>query len=141
MKSLTKSTLIYTGVALVFGLALGWFLFGNKQESGLAHEHEIVPELAQVWTCSMHPSVRQPEQGKCPICGMDLIPLVSSGTENNSFDIRMSDNAVKLAQIRTTTVKVENPVKELRLTGKLRQMRQRRTHKPLIFPAGLNRCL
>src|SRR3954467_3668992 len=26
------------------------------------------------YTCSMHPSVHQQTPGKCPICGMDLIP-------------------------------------------------------------------
>ncbi len=27
------------------------------------------------YTCSMHPSVKQAQPGKCPICGMDLIPV------------------------------------------------------------------
>lgn len=27
------------------------------------------------YTCSMHPSVRQREPGRCPICGMDLAPV------------------------------------------------------------------
>ncbi len=27
------------------------------------------------YTCSMHPSVRQPERGACPLCGMDLTPV------------------------------------------------------------------
>ena len=27
------------------------------------------------WTCSMHPSVHKDEPGKCPICGMTLIPV------------------------------------------------------------------
>ena len=27
------------------------------------------------YTCSMHPSVHSPVPGKCPICGMDLIPV------------------------------------------------------------------
>jgi hypothetical protein len=26
-----------------------------------------------VYTCSMHPKVRQGKAGKCPICGMDLL--------------------------------------------------------------------
>ena len=29
---------------------------------------------AQVFLCPMHPDVRQPNPGKCPKCGMDLIP-------------------------------------------------------------------
>ncbi len=29
---------------------------------------------AQVYLCPMHPDVRQPNPGKCPKCGMDLLP-------------------------------------------------------------------
>lgn len=35
---------------------------------------------ANVWTCSMHPQVRLPKPGKCPICSMPLVP-VASGTK------------------------------------------------------------
>lgn len=31
-----------------------------------------------MWTCSMHPQIRQPNPGDCPICGMDLIPVPTS---------------------------------------------------------------
>jgi Cu(I)/Ag(I) efflux system membrane fusion protein len=27
----------------------------------------------EIWTCSMHPQIRLPQPGKCPLCGMDLI--------------------------------------------------------------------
>jgi Cu(I)/Ag(I) efflux system membrane fusion protein len=30
------------------------------------------------WTCTMHPSVRSRLAGKCPICGMDLVPVVKN---------------------------------------------------------------
>jgi membrane fusion protein, copper/silver efflux system len=29
------------------------------------------------WTCGMHPSVHSKTPGKCPICGMDLVPVAS----------------------------------------------------------------
>jgi Heavy metal binding domain len=29
---------------------------------------------ARVYVCPMHPDVRQPSSGKCPKCGMDLLP-------------------------------------------------------------------
>ena len=29
---------------------------------------------ARLYTCPMHPDVRQPNMGKCPKCGMDLVP-------------------------------------------------------------------
>ena len=27
------------------------------------------------WTCSMHPQIKVPEFGQCPLCFMDLIPI------------------------------------------------------------------
>ncbi|HWZ89592.1 MAG TPA: heavy metal-binding domain-containing protein, partial [Polyangiaceae bacterium] len=41
-----------------------------------ASAHEATsPAPAAGYTCPMHPSVRQPGPGKCPICGMDLVPI------------------------------------------------------------------
>lgn len=32
------------------------------------------------YTCTMHPSVHSEEPGKCPICGMELVPVMKSET-------------------------------------------------------------
>jgi Heavy metal binding domain len=32
------------------------------------------PSAGQVYFCPMHRGVRQPGPGKCPKCGMDLVP-------------------------------------------------------------------
>ncbi len=32
------------------------------------------PPLGQVYTCPMHPAVRESRPGKCPKCGMTLLP-------------------------------------------------------------------
>ncbi len=34
----------------------------------------VVWPASGVWSCSMHPDVRLTVEGKCPICGMDLVP-------------------------------------------------------------------
>jgi Cu(I)/Ag(I) efflux system membrane fusion protein len=36
------------------------------------------------WTCTMHPSVHSKDPGKCPICSMDLVPVMKSGTSAGS---------------------------------------------------------
>jgi membrane fusion protein, copper/silver efflux system len=44
---------------------------------------ESAAELT-IWTCSMHPQVRETKPGRCPICGMDLVPLVNRSNEKTS---------------------------------------------------------
>jgi Cu(I)/Ag(I) efflux system membrane fusion protein len=38
--------------------------------------HSIAAEV-DYWTCAMHPEVHSKTPGKCPICGMDLAPMMS----------------------------------------------------------------
>ena len=38
-----------------------------------------------IWTCSMHPQIREDHPGSCPICGMALVPLHSQeGTQSTN---------------------------------------------------------
>lgn len=69
----TKRTIGYSILILIIGIFLGWAIFGSSNHNGHAHEEGV--NEAQIWTCSMDPQVRQNEPGKCPLCGMDLIPL------------------------------------------------------------------
>ena len=122
MKTIDKKTLIIAAATLVIGLLAGWLIFGgNKSNSHDDHEHvktEINGET--VWTCSMHPQIRQNEPGDCPICGMDLIPL--DDDQNADIDpnaISMSPLAMQLASVSTAIVGKMNPVKLVRLNGKV----------------------
>src|SRR5439155_9448561 len=36
------------------------------------------------WTCTMHPSVHAKDPGKCPICSMDLVPVMKRGGSGSS---------------------------------------------------------
>jgi Cu(I)/Ag(I) efflux system membrane fusion protein len=58
---------------------------------------------AQVWTCSMHPQVRQDGPGDCPLCGMDLIPL-QTGNSTDPAVLTMTEAAVAMARVRTVVV-------------------------------------
>ncbi|HET9931544.1 MAG TPA: efflux RND transporter periplasmic adaptor subunit, partial [Polyangiaceae bacterium] len=54
------------------------------------------------YTCSMHPSVKQQGPGKCPICGMDLIPVTKQQQEQG---VVMIDEARRqLIGVRTGKV-------------------------------------
>jgi Cu(I)/Ag(I) efflux system membrane fusion protein len=61
-----------------------------------------------------------PQPGKCPICGMELIPLVQTVTSSIDPDaIHMSKEATELADVLTSKVTSQKPVKEVRLYGKV----------------------
>ncbi|MGB6066800.1 MAG: efflux RND transporter periplasmic adaptor subunit [Desulfomonilaceae bacterium] len=90
-----------------------------------AHDHLLAgsskkAEKAKWWTCSMHPQIKLPHPGKCPICAMDLIPVTSSqDTDNGTNLIRytMSEAARKLAEVQTTTVKRGHAKVRVRMVG------------------------
>jgi len=48
-----------------------------------AHKPEPMPGAPQgaVYTCPMHPEIRQPRPGACPKCGMALEPVLASAEE------------------------------------------------------------
>ena len=65
---------------LVIGVIIGYLIKGN----GGTHEEEnyLHEDVAKEYTCSMHPQIRQDGPGKCPLCGMDLVPI-SSGDDGS----------------------------------------------------------
>ena len=101
-----KKNILYIGLALIGGLMTGYLLFEGNSNDGVVseHNHNQESKSGEMWTCSMHPQIMQPEPGDCPICGMDLIPMESEtdGLAENQF--KMSVNAVALANISTTKV-------------------------------------
>ena len=100
-----KKYIIYIGI-LFTGLALGWLIFGNSNSIDLTtdqHEHDLEATTDEIWTCSMHPQIRLPEAGDCPICGMDLI-LFEASSNSNPLVFEMTEDAIKIANIQTTIV-------------------------------------
>ncbi len=71
----------------------------------------------QIWTCSMHPSVRLEAPGLCPICNMDLIPAEQDG--DGPWTLTMAPEAVKLAEVATTAVERRSIAMEIPMVGKV----------------------
>ncbi|HJX24525.1 MAG TPA: heavy metal-binding domain-containing protein, partial [Chthoniobacterales bacterium] len=42
------------------------------------------PPDVDYYTCTMHPSVHAEAPGKCPICGMDLVPVMKKNSDATS---------------------------------------------------------
>ncbi|MEX0724533.1 MAG: efflux RND transporter periplasmic adaptor subunit [Gracilimonas sp.] len=122
----TKNILIYSGLLLV-GLFLGYLFFEGTSELQSMEEHisetHTDEEGNVVYTCSMHPQVRESEPGDCPICGMELIPAneldEEGGSAQNPNAVRISQAAMALADVQTSEVREEVPVQKVRLSGKV----------------------
>ncbi len=121
-----KKKIMIALAILMIGLMLGWLI---KPSAHTASDHHTTEssDHQTIWTCSMDPQIRQNEPGKCPICGMDLIPLdvTSGGDEPGTY--YMSENAMKLANVQTMVVGRGDATREIRLNGKV-QVDERNTY-------------
>ncbi len=48
------------------------------------HKSDVVASRDAIYTCPMHPQIRQKGPGNCPICGMSLEPLEISAEEDTT---------------------------------------------------------
>ncbi len=127
--------LLWTGCA-VLALVAVFFLVTGEYGRQSHTDHELAaterptsprPEekpvaenpVPALWTCVMHLQIKLPAPGKCPICGMELVPVAPTGA---SFPVRarsltMSEEARNLAEVQTTPVKRERAYVKLRMVG------------------------
>ncbi len=124
MKKNWKHISIIAVPTLIIGILLGWLFFGNSGNQPTdEHQHNTALNAENpqgtIWTCSMHPQIRQGEPGNCPICGMELIPLKDDMDEGDPMAISMSPMAMQLANVSTAIVGKTAPVKSVRLNGKI----------------------
>ncbi len=134
-KQTLSSTWVKTSLTLMLGIIIGGFLFsnGNSRSSPIHGNHTE----GTIWTCSMDPQVKLYEPGQCPICFMDLIPLVTETGTNSSGQIELSPAAVKLAQISSTPVRMGMAKSEFHLSGKIDYDETRIKNIAAWFPGRL----
>ena len=130
--SLILASVIFAGVLVYFwDQPASWLL------ETLTGEHQIVAVRGEggdieYWTCTMHPSVRMTEPGTCPICAMDLVPVirnpvVSSDNASNSGDQIAADRSTfsvdarrqQLINVQTAPVEVRSLEKVIRAVATL----------------------
>jgi Cu(I)/Ag(I) efflux system membrane fusion protein len=129
---------------LILGIILGNVFSGdNTKPSHNEGEHNFVQDpVTKLWTCSMHPQIRMKKPGKCPICGMTLIPLDDSketGEKTASNEIVMTPEAIQLANIQTSVVEKGNAVKEIHLLGKVKPDERRLYSQVSHIPGRIER--
>lgn len=84
-------------LALVTALAATtvWTFWGPQKEEHLEH-------TAELYYCPMHPQIRSPRPGQCPICNMNLEPVPDDRQAGTATDAAPADPA--LPQVSALTL-------------------------------------
>ena len=102
------------------------------------HSHEVEGAPKQ-WTCAMHPQIKLPKPGKCPICSMDLIPLEQGTEDGGERVLAISEAAKALADIQTSPVARKFVAAEIRMVGKVDYDETRLAYITAWVPGRLDR--
>ncbi len=131
-------------LAAVFGVGL-WYGHGRGSAADGGHGHagaQPAGDAEQIlyWTCAMHPNVKLPKPGQCPICFMDLVPVRAGEDEDpNTPRLTLSARARELAKIETAPVERRELVHTIRMVGKITADETRITHVSSYIPGRLDR--
>ncbi|TSA23474.1 MAG: efflux RND transporter periplasmic adaptor subunit [Bacteroidetes bacterium] len=132
------SKYVKTCLLIGIGLFAGWLFFHSaRTEQVDSHGHETVTPSEEIWTCAMHPQIRMHEPGKCPICGMELIPLSKAGETLNPMAVMLSKEAIALANVNTSVVSRQMPTREVRLYGKVQPDERLFQSQPAHIPGRI----
>ena len=81
LKSILTKRTILIALAVVIVVALGTLLLNKTGNGG---GDKAAEASGQIWTCSMHPQVRLPNPGKCPLCSMPMVPVGIPASTNDA---------------------------------------------------------
>jgi hypothetical protein len=66
----------------------------------------------------MHPWIKSDKPGKCPICGMDLVPIYANAESTHTgFGLKLNADSVNVVNVQTATVEPRRIVHSLRVAG------------------------
>jgi len=102
-------------VALGAAQRIGWISTGGDghRQAQVAHGGTVR------YVCPMMCTPPRTEPGRCPVCGMELVPVTSDGNDSDQHSIQIDPVARRVANIRTVAVKAAPLVRNIRAVGKL----------------------
>jgi Cu(I)/Ag(I) efflux system membrane fusion protein len=111
---------------VVFAFVAGALMTGGRESEQNARMSEgptgveAAKQETQLWTCSMHPQIKLPKSGQCPICGMDLIPVESGEDDMEGLrELSVTEHSARLMEIETAPVERKFVTAEIRMVGKV----------------------
>ncbi|WP_172435999.1 efflux RND transporter periplasmic adaptor subunit [Sediminicola luteus] len=127
---------------LGLGLAIGFLIgsLGSKTSSSDLDSADML-NVPQVWTCSMHPDVRQNEMGTCPLCAMDLVLEHNKNGGGHNF-LELEPHHPLFTQIETSLVSNDSLFKaKINLTGRLTTNPETDATQTILFDGRLDKLL
>ena len=145
MKNLFKNKWVSRIALIIIGIVVGWVIkptgsvMQDPDQMMEASEHEH--ELGTIYTCSMHPQIQKDKPGNCPLCGMELIPLESDdeGDIDGEYTVKLSNVAMKIAEVSTSIVERKTPYKEVYLPGKVMPDERRISELTARYPGRIEK--
>ena len=118
-------------IIVVIGILAGgisfWVYKGQKSpqlnQESISHNHSE----NEIYTCPMHPQIKQDHPGKCPICHMDLVKVkkknqghdhANMGNSGERGEIQASDLELKLIGVQKHRVQKMNLDSEIAVSGR-----------------------
>lgn len=87
----------------------------------------------------MHPQIKMPKPGKCPLCMMDLIPLETDGAGGGEREVSISKYSAKLMELETSVVERRFASSEVRMVGTVDYDETRVSYISAWFPGRIDR--
>lgn len=117
--AINAATFLLIGVLCIalIGVAqrFGWIGAGGGMTGG-----GEAGEAGTIYSCPMHPNIRQPGPGRCPICSMPLEPATDDGGGNrDEYAVTIEPASRRLANIQTTPVERRTVETQLESIGRI----------------------
>jgi Cu(I)/Ag(I) efflux system membrane fusion protein len=117
-------------IAVAIGIAVAGIAVGTRLGSGSGPASTTADTAAgtKIWTCSMHPQIRMNRPGRCPICGMELVPVETMQEKTDAQGkhavhatehLSLSEHARMMARVETAEIAERELFKEIRTVGKI----------------------
>lgn len=142
MRKKRRRQWVVSALLVVLAFVAGFMVRGGRAPATPRQTPAPAVEIpdATLWTCSMHPQIKLPKPGKCPICGMDLIPMNRGDDDSGGLrELSVSESAARLMEIETAPVERRFVTAEVRMVGKIAYDETRVSYITAWVPGRLDR--
>lgn len=124
-----RSLLVLSIITALALLGVGGYLALHKNQMAAPGTTTLSADGREIeyYTCSMHPFIREPKPGPCPVCGMKLYPVYKQPAGGAAHDthaaglgsVTVSAEEERLLGIRTVTVRRGQMQTDVKTVGRV----------------------